>query len=134
MTIKNLDRLLQKLDSLGGNSQKALKVGIHQATKLVQGDAKMLCLATGRGHLRNSIQGETEERDGNIVGKVSTNVYYAPYVEFGTGQRGEASPSPPKSDEDLNYRQDWAGMAAQPYLYPALKQNEEYPKDDCIEH
>lgn len=68
MTIKNLDRLLQKLDSLGGNSQKALKTGIHQATKLVQGDAKALCPVGDSGHLRNSIQVETEERDGNIVG------------------------------------------------------------------
>lgn len=115
MTIKNLDRLLQKLDSLGGNSQKALKTGIHQATKLVQGDAKALCPVGDSGHLRNSIQVETEERDGNIVGKVSTNVYYAPYVEFGTGQRGEASPSPPKSDEDLNY------------LKKALKRFEDVP-------
>ncbi|MCY9513313.1 HK97-gp10 family putative phage morphogenesis protein [Paenibacillus apiarius] len=126
MTIKNLDRLLQKLDSLGGNSQKALKTGIHQATKLVQGDAKMLApVRPGGGRLRDSIQGEVEEREGKVVGKVSTNVEYAAYVEFGTGQRGEASPSPPKSSEDLSYRQDWAGMPAQPFLFPALKQNEE---------
>jgi HK97 gp10 family phage protein len=127
MSIKGLDSLVRKLDALGGNGQKVVKVGIHQATKLVQGDAKMLApiAEVDGGRLRNSIQGETEERKGKVIGKVSTNVEYAAYVEFGTGQRGASSPSPPKADIDLNYRQDWAGMEAQPYLYPALKQNEE---------
>jgi HK97 gp10 family phage protein len=127
MTIRGLDSLLRKLDALGGNSKKALKVGIHQATKMVQGDAKALApvAAIDGGTLRNSIKGETEEQDEKIVGKVSTNLHYAPYVEFGTGQRGAESPAPPKADINLDYRHDWAGMKAQPYLYPALKQNED---------
>ncbi|MFF2449366.1 HK97-gp10 family putative phage morphogenesis protein [Neobacillus sp. NPDC058068] len=131
MTIKGLDSLLRKLDSLGGNTHKALKVGIHQGTKLVQGDAKRLVAVAeiDGGGLRNSIQGETEEIDGKIVGKVSTNKEYGPYVEFGTGQRGIDSPSPPKADIPLDYRQDWAGMEAQPFLFPALKQNEEKVKE-----
>lgn len=125
MSIKGLGSLMRKLDALGGNSQQALKVGIHKGVKLVQGDAKQLCTVGDSGRLRNSIEGETEEKDGKIIGKVSTNVEYAPYVEFGTGQRGENSPSPPKADIDLNYRQDWAGMDAQPFLYPAIKQKED---------
>jgi HK97 gp10 family phage protein len=131
LTIKGLDSLLRKLDALGGNSHKALKVGIHQATKMVQADAKRLAPVAeiDGGRLRNSIQGEIEEQDGKIVGKVSTNVEYAPYVEFGTGQRGADSPSPPKADIDLDYRQDWAGMEAQPYLFPSLKQNEDKVKE-----
>lgn len=124
MTIKGLDSLIRKIDSMGGNSQKALKVGIHKGVKLVQGDAKQLCAVGDSGRLRNSIESEVKVTDKGVVGKVSTNVEYAPYVEFGTGQRGEDSPAPPKSDEDLNYRQDWAGMDAQPFLYPAIKQNE----------
>lgn len=126
MTINGLSKLLNKLDALGGNTQEALRVGIHQGVKLVQADAKNLCPVGESGRLRNSIEGETELKSGGgVVGKVSTNVEYAPYVEFGTGQRGESSPSPPKADIDLNYRQDWTGMDAQPFLYPALKQNEE---------
>lgn len=123
--VKGLDNLLRKLGALGGNSREALKVGILQAAKKVQGDAKELCPVGDSGQLRNSIQASVEENAGKVVGKVSTNVEYAPYVEFGTGQRGESSPSPPKYDGELNYRQDWAGMPAQPYMYPAAKQNEE---------
>lgn len=131
--MKGLESLLRKLDQLGGNSQQALKRGIGKATKLVQGDAKLLAPVADidGGRLENSIQGEVHEEDGQIIGKVSTNVEYAHYVEFGTGQRGEASNYP--GDVDLSYRQDWAGMAAQPYLYPAIKQNEKEIKEIIAE-
>jgi len=128
MTIKGMNSLLRKIDALGGNSQKALQTGIRKGAKFVQGDAKELAPVGDSGLLRNSIQEKTEVKSGVVVGKVSTNIYYGPYVEFGTGQRGEGSPSPPKSPENLSYRQDWAGMDAQPYLYPALKQNKENVK------
>ena len=128
MSIRGMTSLLRKLDQLGGNSRAALKKGVAKATKLVQGDAKELC-PVDEGQLRNSITAEVEETPRKIVGKVGSNVEYAPYVEFGTGQKGEASPSPPKSDQDIRYRQDWSGMPAQPYLYPALKQNEDRVKD-----
>ncbi|MEG0450950.1 MAG: HK97 gp10 family phage protein [Lysinibacillus sp.] len=136
MTIRGLDSLMRKIDALGGNSQKALKTAIHQGVKLVQGDAKELApiAEVDGGQLRNSIQGNVEVKSGIITGKVSTNVEHGAYVEFGTGQRGEGSPSPPKSPENLNYRQDWAGMDAQPYLYPALKQNKENVKKIAKEH
>ncbi|MEC1177620.1 HK97 gp10 family phage protein [Metasolibacillus meyeri] len=133
MTIRGMDSLVRKIDALGGNSKKALKTGILQATKLVQGDAKDLAPAD-EGQLRNSIQGTVEEKSGAIIGKVSTNVEHAVHVEFGTGQRGENSPSPPKSPENLSYRQDWAGMDAQPYLYPALQQNKAKTKQMVKEH
>lgn len=131
MTIKGLDKLIRKLDSLGGNSKKALKTGIRKATKHVQGDAKELAPVAeiDGGRLRNSIQGEVKEIDGKTVGVVSTNVEYAAYVEFGTGVWGEDSPSPPKYPGQLNYRQDWDGMEAQPYLYPALVQNKDNIKE-----
>ncbi|MDF2663886.1 MAG: hypothetical protein K0Q94_6677, partial [Paenibacillus sp.] len=37
----NLSSLMRKLDRLGGDSRKSLRVGMLQATKQVQGDAKM---------------------------------------------------------------------------------------------
>lgn len=48
---------------------------------------------------------------------------YASYVEFGTGRRGEVTNK--NTDVSVSYRQDWSGMAAQPYLYPALKDNQD---------
>jgi len=43
-------------------------------------------------------------------------MFYAGYVEFGTGRRGAASPGA----GPFPYRQSWPGMAAQPYCRPAL--------------
>ena len=118
--MKNLDRLIRKLDKLGGNAHEAVKKGVGQATKLVQGDAKMLA-PRDTGDLAQSII-ESVTFDGDeVVGKVSTNIEWGSYVEFGTGQRGEASNY--EGDVDLSYRQDWAGMDAQPYMYPAINQN-----------
>lgn len=122
MTMQNLNSLIRKLNRLGGDKAPLVR-GIKKATIKVQGDAKLLA-PVDTGRLRNSIQAETKEIGGKVVGRIFTNLEYAPYVEFGTGQRGEASPSPPKSPDDLYYRQDWVGMGAQPYMYPAAKQNE----------
>lgn len=122
MTMQNLNSLIRKLNRLGGDKAPLVR-GIKKATIKVQGDAKLLA-PVDTGRLRNSIQAETKEIGGKVVGRIFTSLEYAPYVEFGTGQRGEASPSPPKSPDDLYYRQDWVGMEAQPYMYPAAKQNE----------
>ncbi|MFC5468414.1 HK97-gp10 family putative phage morphogenesis protein [Cohnella suwonensis] len=123
MTIRNLNSLMRKLERLGGD-KTALINGIRKATMKVQGDAKLLA-PVNDGQLRNSIKAETKEEGGNVVGRVFTNLEYAAYVEYGTGQRGEDSPSPPKSPEDIYHRQDWTGMPAQPYLYPAARENKE---------
>lgn len=123
--IIGLDKLIAKLNKLGGNVNVALEKGIIQSTKLVQATAKELCpvAEVAGGTLRNSIFATTDTKGGNVIGKVCTTTEYAAYVEFGTGQRGMESPSPPKSPEDVSYRADWIGMRAQPYLYPALISN-----------
>lgn len=53
-----------------------------------------------------------------VVGTVEYSAPYAAYVEFGTGARGAASSGAGPYD----YRMDWPGMVAQPYLRPALDQ------------
>ncbi|MET1173776.1 HK97-gp10 family putative phage morphogenesis protein [Paenibacillus amylolyticus] len=126
MAIEGMDRLMRKLARLGADKQ-AFKKGIHKATIKVQGDAKALA-PSDTGQLRNSIKAQVTEDRGKIIGEISTNLEYSAYVEFGTGQRGQASPAPPKYDGDLSYRQDWKGMPAQPYLYPAAAQNREVVK------
>lgn len=131
MSVQGLDSLLKKLNNLSESANEAVKKGVIKATKKVQGDAKDLAPVReiNGGRLRNSIQGTVYEKDNEIIGIVSTNVEYAAYVEFGTGQRGEASDIDSKKEMDISYKEDWAGMAAQPYMYPAMKQNEEYIKD-----
>ena len=130
--IEGVDNLIKKLNNLGGNSVAVVEKSIQQSTSLVLRDANKnapVNKKSGGGTLRQSIQAETYVSSEGVQGKVFTNCEYAPYVEYGTGQRGSASPSPPKSPESIKYNTDWAGMKAQPYLYPALSENKEAIKE-----
>lgn len=130
--IEGVDGLIKKLNKLGGNSAAVVSKSIQQSTNLVLRDAKKnapVNKKSGGGTLRQSIQAATYVSSEGVQGKVFTNCEYAPYVEYGTGQRGSASPSPPKSPESIKYNTDWAGMKAQPYLYPALSENKEAIKE-----
>lgn len=97
----------------------------------------------GGGALAESIKLSFEENGANSVGKVYTNLEYAAYVEFGTGKVGQGTyPYEKDADMKLTYRQTpWtytpdggetfvrtSGMAARPYMYPALKSSEKYIK------
>lgn len=138
-SINNIDKLLKKLDSLNINSKQELKQSIERNIKMVQGEAKLLC-PVDTGGLRNSIKTDVKEVNGGIYATVTTNHEIAPYVEFGTGRKGENSGGD-KYPGPLSYKQDkwkvnipdvgvrWVeGQPAQPYLYPALKNNEELIK------
>lgn len=88
--------------------------GLRNGGLLVQQTAKNLCPVGDTGQLRNSIV--LEDIPEQVGVDVGTNVEYAPYVEYGTGQRGDPS---------VPHREDWAGMKPQPYLYPALEAHKE---------
>ena len=136
MNIKGIDSLMKKLTELGGNADKVLETSIAKQTKLVQGEAKDLC-PVDTGDLRQSIFTYVKASKGTVIGTVFTNIEHASYVEFGTGKKGEASGGD-KYPGPLAYKQDkwlanipdvglrWIeGQPAQPFLYPALKNNED---------
>ena len=114
---KNIDKLISKLENLKNID---LDEVLNKACILVENDAKKKC-PVDKGQLRNSITHEVEGKEA-VVG---TNTEYAPYVEFGTGIKGENSPSPPKANVGQGYRSDWVGQVAQPFLYPALANNKD---------
>ncbi len=68
------------------------------------------------GNLRESITVSVEETGSTVVGRVSTDVEYAAYVEYGTGMRGMESAGAGAGP----YNPNWPGMPAQPYMRPAL--------------
>lgn len=135
--IQGLDRLIKKLSKLGGNVDEVLFKSLQKQGELVKGDAKDLC-PVDTGDLIQSIKRSTKRYKGKIVSKIYTNSDHAAYVEFGTGQVGQNTPVANKYPGNLAYKQDkWlanipdvglryvAGQPAQPYLYPALKNNKE---------
>ena len=125
ITIKNLDRLITKLNNL---SEVDVENYVKKATTFVHGQAKNLA-PVDSGHLRESIHMETRKEESKVIGRVYTNVNYAPFVEFGTGVRGDGQyPYASELDFALAYKQDWKGMRPQPYMYPAIKGAEPYVK------
>ena len=87
----------------------------------VKSTAKELC-PVDTGNLQGSINSRVHRTDRNKVKvTVYTQVEYAPYVEFGTGIRGNGSYP---YDNDIEYG-SIAGQVAQPFMYPALKLTEQ---------
>ena len=93
----------------------AVRAGVEGVCDFIKERAQALApLRTGR--LRDSIFTKIDERLISIRGYVAPNVPYAAYVEFGTGIRGEMSAGAGGGP----YSPTWPGMAAQPYMRPAL--------------
>lgn len=99
----------------------ALISGVSKAALLVQGSAKNKA-PVDSGALRQSIRADKAKIQGeSVTATVSTNLEYAPYVEFGTGSRGQSTNT--NTEVEVSYRSDWRGNKAQPFLWPALREN-----------
>ncbi len=144
------DRLIAKFRKLSDVSQRDIvsKAVHHAAKNIVQADAKRLAPGNN-GELRNSIKTRVKMDGDKVIGEVYTNLNYAPYVEFGTGPKGQTSHSGISPEVSVSYRSSpWYvhedqidvgpyhfqklgefykmyGQPAQPYLYPALRDNQE---------
>lgn len=89
-SIEGLDELLATLSGLGGDIKETSRKGLERGAKKIQKNAKYL-VPTKTSHLKNSIKTKSEATQDGVKAQVYTNVEYAPYVEFGTGQRGAES-------------------------------------------
>ena len=142
------DRLIAKCRKLYGAKAADItrQAVLHASKTIVQADAKLRAPAN-EGELRNSIKVRVKMDGDKVIGEVYTNLHYAPYVELGTGPKGQASHAGISPDVNVSYRSSpWYvhedqidvgpyhfqkigefykmyGQPAQPYLYPALKDN-----------
>lgn len=133
IAIIGVARLLKKFDRM---SEIDMTPAVNKAVMIVEGSAKAK-VAVDKGILRGSITPEVKRSGKNIIGRVFTNIEYAPFVEFGTGAKGDGTYPYNVNGLSLTYRQTpwgfeggdgefvWTnGQVAQPFMYPALKQNE----------
>lgn len=90
-TIKNLDRLLAKLDATGENAAPIARIAVMKGLEMVKARAKMNC-KVDTGELLNSIHSRSRINGATAEGEVYTNNDHAAYVEFGTGPVGAESP------------------------------------------
>lgn len=101
---------------------KAIDIALRQCGEFLVNEAKKRC-PVDTGILRNSISYEVDG-DTLIVG---TNLYYAPYVELGTGLfavNGDGRQVVPWAylDQEGNWHAT-KGQHPQPYLKPSLDDN-----------
>ena len=136
----DIDRALEKLSGLD------MKQAVADAIQLVRSAAVNNC-SVNTGELRQSIFADVEGNSEKAEGICWTNKAYAPYVEFGTGPKGQAdhagispdvTPVYSQSPWWIHERYRWfyidtpqgrfyqcTGQPAHPFMYPALHDNED---------
>ncbi len=121
--IEGLDSLLEKLDSLGGNAEKTLYKAVKEQGKFIQGEAKdNVRVDTGsKGEntpVKDKYPGELSYHKGpwfiyeNMMNGLNIKPVYVENIPFFIGKDG-------KKMYIMNRQ------PAQPFLYPALKNNRE---------
>lgn len=93
----------------------AIRAGVEAFAGLVLQEAQSI-VPVDTGKLRDSGSIVTEQLEKTVRSQVVFSADHAGYVEFGTGIRGESSPGA----GPYPYSPTWPGMAARPYLRPAL--------------
>ncbi|AML47505.1 HK97 gp10 family phage protein [Streptococcus suis] len=143
------DRLISKLKRLSSQRQtEIIAKAVHNAAKnVVQADAKLRA-PVNDGDLRAGIKVRMS-KPGNPRAEVVSTSDHGGFVEFGTGPKGATNHAGISPEVSVSYRSTpWYvhesqidagpyrfpkigefykmfGQVAQPYLYPALKDNEE---------
>ena len=126
--IEGADELIERLETMV--NEDAIKLALGRACALVERSAKQKA-PKGTGELRRSITSEIRQDGGELAGVVFTPLFYAPYVEFGTGLFAEEEG---RQDVPWCYQDDegeWhttSGMHPRPFMRPALNENREQIK------
>ncbi len=100
------------------------------ATKAKRHAQAIVPMRTGK--LKENIMSTTETHGSKVTAILSANArsqtqdgsgeMYGPFVEYGTGQRGAAGGATYAgiTDDSIEYNAAWIGMAARPFLRPAM--------------
>jgi hypothetical protein len=113
--------LESRLPEIADKAEARAELVVGKTVADIEASAKAHLVAQGSvdtGDLLGSVEGESD----GLEGEVSTSVYYGPYVEYGTGRRGQESEFLGKP-ADIHYSEDWVGMTARPYMTPAAEES-----------
>lgn len=145
----NADKLARKFGNLSARSLLHMEKAVHNALKNVVQPAAKLAAPANQGELRQRTKTRVELKATSVLGTLYNDAPHAPYVEFGTGPKGAADHAGISPEVSVSYRSTpWYvhesqidpgpyhfikhgefykmyGQAAQPFMYPALKNNED---------
>ena len=125
VSFDGLDDILKRFDEMANPAK--VEAALGKSCAIVERSAKEKA-PKGGGDLRRSIESRVEQNGDDLQGVVFTPLFYAPYVEFGTGLFAEE-----KGRKDVPWvyqdeKGEWhttSGMKPHPYLRPALEENRE---------
>ena len=126
---EGLDEILDKLEKISSDAN--IEGALGTCCALVERSAKQKA-PKDNGELRRSITSKVEGTQGIVF----TPLEYAPYVEYGTGLFAESGG---RMDVPWNYQDDegeWhstSGQKPQPFMRPALDENQETIKQILME-
>ncbi len=127
--IEGIDEVLEAISAIGDTEK--LADAMRKAVLVVERSAKQKA-PKGTGDLSRSITSKVNVNGDQVEGIVFTPLYYAPYVEYGTGLFAEGGNG--RKDVPWHYQDDegeWhttSGMKPQPFMRPALNENREQIK------
>lgn len=125
MRVRGTQSLLKKLARYGAEANNKIQLITMVAAQEIATDAASNA-PVDTGKLKQSINAKPKSR---FVWKVSVNVPYAAYIEFGTGTFVEIPPEW-ESIAVKYYKSGKGYISPQPYLYPAYKEGVKRYKDD----
>lgn len=132
--VDGLDKLLKKLDKLGGNIPKSTQKALKRAGAVIEAGAKNHC-PVDTGQLRESIHTQTVDENAVAVG---TNVEHGIFVEFGTGPKGDPA-IPHTTKEYWRYKDaegNWHtshGQPPQPFMRTGFAEGKDKAVDAAKE-
>lgn len=116
--------VINKLDKVTENLSAGLYNALQESGEVVRKEAALNCpVQTGRlrGSIAVNVEGNTAE--------IGTNLKYAPFVEYGTGSKGDKSVAHTTREKWTYYSGGQffttSGQAPKPFLTPALKNNKD---------
>lgn len=119
LSASSLNALANKLTEYTNNLEQAQAEIVQALTDYVY-ERIMAYVPVDTGTLQSSFIKEISSE----IGRVYTDLYYAKYVEFGTGIRGNSSgydlTKIKLSDSWRGYKEDYTGQVAQKFIYRAV--------------
>lgn len=125
VSFDGLDEIFERFNNMA--NPERVEQALGKACAIVERSAKEKA-PKGNGDLRRSITSKVEQNGEDLEGVVFTPLFYAPYVEFGTGLFAEENG---RKDVPWSYQDEkgeWhstSGMSPSPFLRPALEENRE---------
>ena len=125
--INGLQAMMKKLESLGKNVDKIVDNSISESAGQVKRETEKNIQNVGAVDTGRLLRSITVEKLGMCRYAVGTGVEYAPYVEFGTGSKGDPAVAHNVSDMTVSKTGKrkgklvhFAPQAPRPFLRPAF--------------